>query len=98
MNVIVNAITAAILPSFLASYITKGQMNSVWGMIHSLEIVASFFLLTLRMPLNAGALYEIIYNIAGFSLVADYYVEWYDSIFAEEETDEDEDEGEDVKS
>ena len=55
--------------NFALNLATSTSLNFVWGLIHSLEIVASFFLLTLRMPQNSFIVYEMIYNIANFSFM-----------------------------
>lgn len=46
----------------------------VWGLVHSLEMVAAFFLLNLRQPQNAEIIYALIYDIANFSFIPDTWI------------------------
>ena len=48
---------------------TAGSLNTLWGMIHSFEIVAHYHLFGLSLPPNAEIMYQILYFIADFSMV-----------------------------
>ena len=79
--------------NFALNLATSTSLNFVWGLIHSLEIVASFFLLTLRMPQNSFIVYETIYNIANFSFMPpDFNIVPYGDTYENPEEDEDDDE------
>ena len=55
--------------NFAINLATASSLNLLWGLIHSLEIVASFFLLNLRMPPNAEIMYSLMYDTANFSFL-----------------------------
>ena len=55
--------------NLVISLINGTSLSALWGMIHSLEIVASFFLLNITMPENAAMMYELIYNVANYSFL-----------------------------
>ena len=79
--------------NFALNLATSTSLNFVWGLIHCLEIVASFFLLTLRMPQNSFIVYEMIYNIANFSFMPpDFNIVPYGDTYENPEEDEDDDE------
>ena len=80
--------------NFAMNLLVGNSLNLVWGLVHSLEVVAAYFLLGLRQPQNAQIIYELIYNIANFSfmpsdwmedLVSDHAGDLDKSIEAEEE-------------
>lgn len=41
----------------------------LWGMVHSFEIVAHYFLFAIDFPPNAAIMYKIMYDIANFSFI-----------------------------
>ena len=56
-------------------------MNLLWGMIHNLEVVSPYFLLSLNLPANAAMMYTMMYDIANFDmiptdLISDPLYEW----------------------
>ena len=57
--------------NFVMSLINGTSLSALWGMVHSLEIVASYFLLNVRMPENAAQMYELIYSVANYSFLPD---------------------------
>ena len=55
--------------NFLVNLIFASSLSSLWGMIHSFEIVASFFLLKLNLPQNSIIMYKMLYDISNFSFL-----------------------------
>lgn len=64
-----SSIQALIGTNFLLNLFTAGSLNTLWGMIHSFEIVAHYYLFGILFPPNAAIMYDILYNIANFSFV-----------------------------
>ena len=62
-------ISGVVGTNFTVNLATSASMNLIWGFVHSLEIVASFFLLNLRMPPNAEIMYKLMYDTANFSFL-----------------------------
>ena len=66
------AVASVAMVNFAISLLLSASLNSLWGMVHSLEIVAAFNLLALRLPMNASTLYQICFEVANFDLLPIY--------------------------
>ena len=68
-------VTALMGANFTISLLVGASLSMVWGLVHSLEMVAAFYLLNLRQPQNAQIVYEMIYNVANFSMMPSGWIE-----------------------
>ena len=71
MEGIKNAVGFLMSGNFFVSLLNGTSLSALWGMIHSLEIVASYFLLNIQMPSYAATMYELIYSVANYSFLPD---------------------------
>jgi len=62
-------ISGIIGTSFIINLLTAGSLNLLWGLFHSLEMVAIHFVMSLRLPMNASVMYKVIYDISDFSVL-----------------------------
>ena len=60
---------AGMLGNFLVNLLLSGAMNMLWGLLHSMQIVAHFPLINIMMPGNAQMLFQVIIKIATFNIL-----------------------------
>lgn len=62
-------VSGALGANFLINILFGGSLNLLWGMIHNLEVVSPYFLLSLNLPANAAMMYTMMYDIANFDMI-----------------------------
>ena len=73
-----DTIAAVIVGNTVISLVLAGGMSAVWGLINSLQVVAHFPLLNVKMPANATIMYDVIFTIATFDLpFVGYATGWF---------------------
>ena len=60
---------AGMLGNFFVNLLLSGAMNMLWGLLHSMQIVAHFPLINVMMPGNAQVLFQVIVKIATFDIL-----------------------------
>ena len=51
------SVSALVGTNFLINLLTAGSLQMLWGMVHSFEIVAHYFLFAIDFPPNAAIMY-----------------------------------------
>ena len=64
-----NASKVAMVSNFAVNLILQGSMSLLWGLLHSMQIVAHFPLINIAMPANADAMFQVLIEITTFGLI-----------------------------
>ena len=64
-----NFSSAALVGNFISNLLLSGTMSLIWGLLHSMQIIAHFPLLNIMMPTNAHMLFKILIKIATLDLL-----------------------------
>ena len=64
-----NFSNAALVGNFVVNLLLSGTMSLIWGLLHSMQIIAHFPLINVMMPTNAHILFKILIKIATLDLI-----------------------------
>ena len=58
-----------VVGNFATNLLLSSAMTYLWGLLHSVQIVAHFPLINLMMPANAQMIFKILVSIATFEFI-----------------------------
>ena len=64
-----NASKAAMVSNFAVNLMLQSSMSLLWGLLHSMQIVAHFPLINIAMPANADAMFQVLIEITTFGII-----------------------------
>ena len=60
---------AALASNFILNLLMAGSMGFLWGLLHSMQIIAHLPLINVMMPANATVLFSILIKIATIDVI-----------------------------